>query len=235
MLDLLNGTMSPITSEFGFVEAEPREVVKTFSNWQSQLGDHWKLDVCKEGSLADALAALLPLTNGMSLRELFLLTESPWTAYFCNLVPTADASSRMAVLARFMGRRALRVVNVANTISKGDGRYGATILEIFGPEKEGQPLNYIRSISAANDGGRWVFDQWGEQQGFEEPEHYTKRLVKDRFTSEMLDRYLRALGIRAFDSNFYKPADGLLLTRMNPPNAKITSFSLEEARAKYGA
>jgi len=52
-----------------------------------------------------------------------------------------------------------------------------------------------RSIAALDDGGRWVFEESGERFPFEEVEHYTSRRKRDRFTREMLARYLHHFGI----------------------------------------
>lgn len=233
MTSLLGGQLSPIASTIGFIEAECQEVVRVFSEWQGSLGISWKKKVVKSDSLEAALRTLLPLTSVMSVRELFVPTASPWTAYFANCAHGTDAQSRMSFLAERIGCRGLRVVNVPNTIGKG-GSYGATILEMYGPKREGQILNYVRSIAAANDGGRWVFEIDGTPQAFEEPEKYKARLVRDRFTPEMLERYLRALQVDAFSEKFYRHAEALLLNIESPIPSSVEVLSIEEARARYG-
>jgi len=47
--------------------------------------------------------------------------------------------------------------------------------------------------------GRWVFNASGEVQPFETVGANERRRIRDRFTSSMLDSYLNALGIDAFD------------------------------------
>jgi hypothetical protein len=103
------------------------------------------------------------------------------------------------------------------------GRYGGVQFELFGPERT-DFLNYVRTISIAYDGSRWEFGATGEVQPFEELEAYQARRVRDRFMSEMLERYCRALGLEVFDPGTYGPeavlfessvvvpADGLVLT-----------------------
>ncbi len=55
---------------------------------------------------------------------------------------------------------------------------------------------YVRTIDAGVfDEGGWSFDALGPEQPYEEPERYRRRLIRDRFTREMLPRYLEALGI----------------------------------------
>ena len=225
--------MSPINLEFGFIEADAGAVASKFCEWQQSIGSQWKTEAVHGESFCDALESLLPLTNCTSLREIFMPTMSRWTAYFSNLLPNADAQSRMSVLARLLGCQALRVVNVENKVGQPKARYGATILEVFGPGQEGK-LNYVRSIAAANDGGRWVFEQSGEVQWFEEVEQYRERLVKNRFNREMLGRYLRALGIDSQDINFFRNNETLLLHRTDSPPRQLEYFTLEQARARYG-
>jgi hypothetical protein len=50
------------------------------------------------------------------------------------------------------------------------------------------------------------FDAWGPEQPYEEPERYRRRLIRDRFTREMLLRYLEALGITPEDPDWYTDA-----------------------------
>jgi len=51
----------------------------------------------------------------------------------------------------------------------------------------------------------------------------------------MLDRYLRALDIRAFDEDFYFPGDseGVLFERQGPHAPAMKEFTLQEALAKH--
>ncbi len=46
-------------------------------------------------------------------------------------------------------------------LRKDKGLYGAAILEVYGPHQTDW-LNYLRTLDAANDGGRWGFGQSGE-------------------------------------------------------------------------
>jgi hypothetical protein len=106
------------------------------------------------------------------------------------------------------------------------------MFELYGP-RQTEFLNYIRSVAAANDGGRWRFEAAGEEQTFEEIGAYSTRAIPDRFTVEMLDRYLGALGIHAFDERFYKPI-GLLVERTGPVLTTTQIHSLAAAREALG-
>jgi hypothetical protein len=52
-----------------------------------------------------------------------------------------------------------------------------------------------RMITAANDGGRWVFETSGDPLPFERLEEYRHRRISRRFTCDLLYDYLRQLGV----------------------------------------
>jgi hypothetical protein len=134
---------------------------------------------------------------------------------------------------------AVRAVSVPHTIRKtptGEhGRYGGTILELYSAETSGRSLlNIRRSISAVNDGGRWRFDANGEPLDFERSERYKARQIRDRFTPEMLDEYLRHFGIQFFSPDFYNVAQpAFLISKEGPVAPGLKDYSLEEARTCF--
>jgi hypothetical protein len=82
--------------------------------------------------------------------------------------------------------------------------WGHTFFALYGPT-DTDWLNRIRHVAVFNDVSGWTFDEDGEVQPFEEPENYERRRIRDRFTSEMLERYCRALGIELNQAEFYLP------------------------------
>jgi hypothetical protein len=66
---------------------------------------------------------------------------------------------------------------------------------MYDPAAANDPFLCRRTISAANDGGKWTFSETGERFAFEDPTAYRRRLVCDRFTPEMLAQYLAKLGV----------------------------------------
>ena len=96
----------------------------------------------------------------------------------------------------------------------------ATIFSLYGAEEhegpDGLPTNSVRGVYAMND-SYWTFDAYGEEQPFEQPERYSERRIRDRFTPEMLRSYLAALGIRAFDEDFYMPNGEAVLVEEDTP------------------
>ncbi len=171
---------------------------------------------------------------GRPLRHLFIPTRSAWTAYVDNQWTGTDAASPMSIMARRLSIRSLRVVAVPHTLRKDEGgRYGAVMLDMYGPEQPGKISNTVRVVEAANDGGRWVFVQSGEPFAFEQVEKYQERRVRDRFTFEMLKDYLRHLGLSPFEEDFYLPpgSQAWLIQKSGPFVTGGKAYTLEEARA----
>ena len=90
----------------------------------------------------------------------------------------------------------------------------------------------MRSLAAANDGGRWVFDQFGEPFPFEKLEQYQARRLRDRFTFDMLQEYLHHLGLSPFEESFYLPdgAPAWLVEKTGPLVRARKEYTLAEAR-----
>ncbi|WP_224368839.1 hypothetical protein [Hyalangium versicolor] len=233
---LLEDRWAPVTSTTGFLELGTEQAARAFATWQEGLMTPRGITVevlPVSGSLEQALSSLLPLTSGETQRHLFIPTRSAWTAYLENGWTGTDAASPMRYMARRLSIRCLRVVTVPHTLRGNQGRYGAVMLDVFGPEQPGKILNYVRSIYAANDGGRWVFGHSGEPFPFEQVEKYQARRLRDRFTFEMLKDYLHHLGLAPFNEDFYLPpgSRAWLIQKTGPFTTVGREYSLEEARA----
>lgn len=235
---LFNNKLAPITSTIGFLEVPPTVAVEAFVEWQKSIYEPQGTSVNRrqvQGGLHEVLLELLPLTSVLPLRHLFVPTASGWCAYFDNGHRGTDAASAMSYLARRIQCRGLRVTAVPDTIegefNSARGQYGAVVLEIYGPHQT-DFLNYVRSISVVNDGGRWVFDQSGAPFAFEDTEQYTLRKVKDRFTFNLLERYLHELGLAPFDEAFYLPdrdtAAATLVEKKGEVPASLKEYGLAE-------
>lgn len=211
---LLQNKFAPTTLGFGFLQCDWDQAKHSFELWLSQLGR--LLDVGSlQGSLDSMLQMLEPLRPSKD-KDLLTRTKNKWVAYFGNGAFGSDADpviSHLATRIRCVGvtfkcipdRRKARLMHHARE------SYGSVCLQIFGPEEKNYS-NSVRTICAARDGARWVFENRGEMQPFEDPSFYGMAKIADRFPPELLDRYLQALGIDAFDEQFYEQ-DGLLLTR----------------------
>src|SRR5947208_1271478 len=93
-----------------------------------------------------------------------------------------------------------------------------------------QLLNNDRKDAVTHDGDRRVFTLTGTQQVFEEPDAYNARQVRDRFTSDMLERYCQALGIDVFNPEAYGPDSVFLESPVSiPPQAVVMTLSQAQA------
>ncbi len=234
---LLEDRWAPVTSEMGFLETDAEHAARAFAAWQAGLLAPRGLAVevrPVSGPLEQALSALLPLTSPEPRRHLFLPTRSPWTAYVENARGGTDAMSAMRYMVRTLGCRGLRVVAVPHTLRKDKGRYGAVALALYGPHQTAW-LNYVRAVSALNDGGRWVFDQFGEPFPFEKLERYQARRVRDRFTIDMLKEYLFHLGLSPFEEDFYLPegAPAWLVEKTGTFVPAQKEYTLAQAREDF--
>ena len=139
-------------------------------------------------------------------------------------------------MARCLKYRGLAVRCVPHTLKseRKDAKrtYGAVQFEPFASERQ-EFLNYERSISAANDGGRWVFSATGTVRPYENIAQYDAPRVRDRFTPEMLEKYCVALGIKLFDADFYGP-DAILIEVNDPLPRHHPVLTLVEARQELG-
>jgi hypothetical protein len=240
MKPLLDDALAPVTEEVGFVETGVHTLTNWFERWEQSNQNERGVRITRRdvvGSLAELLRSLEPLTSVERRRFLFLPTAGPWTAYFDNGWQGTDAAilSHVAIELRC---RAIRVVAVPDSMGldapkSKRGRYGATTLEVYGPE-EIDFANELRTISSTNDGDRWVFVQSGEPFPFEDRAAYRARNVRDRFPLDLLKRYLEALGVRAFDEAFYAPEHrGVLIEREGPRAPALKEYSIAEVQARW--
>lgn len=61
----------------------------------------------------------------------------------------------------------------------------------------------IERVVYAMKDPRWIFYESGDRLWFEEPENYTKRLIKNRMNRAILIRYCEMLNLKVRDPNFF--------------------------------
>jgi hypothetical protein len=241
-VQLLDGKYDPITAQIGFLECDARTAAEHYEAWVGPLLAERRVRLVRRelvGSVEAKLESLLPLTSVEERRTLFLPTQGLWTAYFDNGWQGPDVASTVSYLSILTHCRGIRADSVPDTIRKEAGRevgrYGATMLEVYAAEPcHPSLLNTRRAVSVVNDGGHWGFDSVGDPFEFEDLERYKQRRVRDRFSPELLDRYLRNFGIRAFDRDFYETDEpALIISRVGPCVSNLKEYTLEEARAGY--
>lgn len=245
---LFDDKHAPITQAIGFIKFPAKDVVKEYVDWMTPIqagrinyisGEAAPVSLnVRHGSsgLLETLNTLLPLTGVEARRILFIQTASDWTAYFDNGWRGPDVFPPVSELCQRLRCNGVRATCVPNTISKKEGhykgRYGATVFELYGPYPN-PILNTVRSVFASFD-TKWEFNASGTEQPYEEVEAYSAKKVRDRFTPDMLDRYLQAIGIRAFDPAFYEsPGGHFLVEKVGPFAPGLKEYSLDEARAHY--
>lgn len=221
---------APITSSIGFLEAPLDVVARELQTWRESLYPAVTVTRLSEG-FPDVLSRLEPLTGGSRPREL-IVAAGGWTAYFDNSLRGTDAVSAVGPLTRKLRCQGVAIDVVPHTIGAPgvrEGRMGAIQFELFGP-LDTEFLNYVRTVSVTFEGSRWQFNATGTEQAFEEVDVYGARRVRDRFTSAMLERYCKALGIDVFEPTAYGPGAVLVESSVPmAPDGKV--MSLQQAQA----
>ncbi len=146
----------------------------------------WATRPAGVSSMNEAVRLLAP---GDDVTRYVCVPVGHWTALLSNGPLGTDVGVLPSYAARELGCRAMRVVTVEDSAT-----YPARVLEVYGPSGE-PPLAMERSIVAANDGGRWVFETWGDAYPFEIQSAYERRAKASRFTTDMVFEYLTALGV----------------------------------------
>jgi hypothetical protein len=137
--------------------------------------------------MTDALEALRPMPV---LSRYASIALDGWAMLLSNGPLGTDVGVLPSYAARELKCRGIRAVRVDDD----EPGYAARILEVYGPGGE-TPLARERSIVAANEGGRWVFESSGTPFAFEDGAAYRRRSKSSRLTGEMLHDYLLALGV----------------------------------------
>ncbi len=158
----------------------------TLARWVAEgLGHPWRAVPCPwrtEEQLLQALQPRLQVTHYICAPA-----GQDWSLMLNDAVLGTDVGLFPSYAARELEIQALRAV-------WGHGIYPARIIEMFGPQGR-PPLKALRSIAAANDGGRWVFETSGDVLPFEDTSTYERPRRPDRFPGEALHAFLRAIGI----------------------------------------
>jgi len=218
MKTLLSDHFAPITSSIGFLQLGLEDAVAALVEWRRKLVGAIETEELDAG-FPQCLHSLEPLTGGIRPRELLIEAADGWTAYFdCSLRGT-DAVSTVGYLSRKVGCQGLAITTVPHTIGlpgMTNGQMGSVQFEMFGPLQT-EFLNYVRTVAVSYDGSRWVFGANGTEQWFEDLDAYKARKIRDRFTTELLERYCKALDLDVFDADAYGPRAVLVRTPAEIP------------------
>jgi hypothetical protein len=233
---LLDNRLAPLTFSWSFLQAPLDRVLGSYTRWQRVILHRVRAtDVDRD--LEQSLGLLEPLDMSCS-RVLFQSTRSEWTSVFGNSA-LGGRPPVAAYMAERLECRAVDCVAIPNSASRRRGNaqpsrgvWGAVELTLHAPHRLGS-TNRERTIRVANDVRGWEFQLFGAQQPFEEASSYDAPRKADRFTTEMLERYGRALGLDIFDAAFYSGPG--VLTQSTPwLLPRSPSVSLGEARVRLG-
>jgi hypothetical protein len=173
-----------VTQEVGFINAP----AATVAPWlRDGLGENWSTVQPVWQSLGDVAAELAP--SPIMTRNAVVPVDG-WSLLLTNGPTGTDVGMVPSLAARELLCCAIRAVCVAD----GDDEFPARILEVFGPGGTG-PLLTRRAITAASDGGEWVFETTGDPLPFERLDQYKRRRKSERFTPDLLHEYLRKLDV----------------------------------------
>jgi hypothetical protein len=181
---------SPATETAGYFETS----APVFAEWLAgALGLPWRARGWAGGSLAEAVELVRP---HVPLRRYLLLPVSGgWTVLLNDGPLGTDVGVLPMHAARELHCRSVRAVAAAHR-----DKFPATIMEVYDPAAVDDPMLCRRAIYAVDDGGRWEFGESGERFEFEDVDAYRRRRVRDRFTPELLERYLIELGVPVNES-----------------------------------
>lgn len=176
------------TEEVGYFECDAYSLAEWIrqgldGRWELRVRDAW-------ASVNDAVAELAPRPL---ISKYACVPVGRWTIVLTNGPNGTDVGVLPSQAARELGCRAVRAVSVGDR-----NEFPARILAIYGPEGK-PPLRLVRSIVAAKDGDRWVFEAAGTLLPFEDRSAYAQPVKARRLTPEMVHDYLRALGVPVDD------------------------------------
>jgi hypothetical protein len=235
MKTLLDGKYAPITDTIGFIRCSAARAADFFIEWQRPIQNKRGILVDTasiKGRLETKIRRLMPLTSVERRRYIFIPTHSNWTAFLDNGHQGTDAFSPLSYMAEKLSCEAVRATYDPGTRGNSDL---AVIWELYGPNLV-DFSNTVRAVFVTDDGNGLIFSESGKVQPYEDVEKYSNRLKRDRFTPQMLDHYLRALGIEAFDENFYQPEDqaAILVEKFGPIAPTSREFQLADLQGANG-
>jgi hypothetical protein len=181
------------------VEEASRELL---SSWWVELGH----DPIRDQT--DLAELLTPTNQGGPGRVAFIPLKDGWTIYTDNVMLGADPAGILWSWAR-QGYQALD----ASSKSSSD-QYNVSLVVY----ETDDPPSVRRTISCSRDYNNWEFSMEGEPFGFEEVAAYTRRVKRERFTPEMLERYLLALGVPPLNATNIDFPGALILENLSKPS-----------------
>jgi len=175
----------PTTRDFGLVRKRIGDVVEEYVRWHAEEGiDYSRREITS--SVAEAFDSLHPLASNLTKR-LFVSASDEWTCFSQNGKRGSDPFITMSRIARRLEVETMRVC-----VADQSDDWPAVMWELYDSRFES---GRRRTVAVANDGGRWTYHESGSPFEFEDRGANSRSLVRDRFTSDMLVRYLKEFGV----------------------------------------
>jgi hypothetical protein len=221
-----------VLSGYGLVEAPFNRVVERFGSHRAANQTETRVREVTP-SAAKALDYLDRRT--VPATRLVVVEQGTWTAVLTNDRGGSDFNDHQYRVAKTVDARTIRVADsVTRWWRRGARRerlgYEARIFEMRGPD-----YSLIRSIACADDGGRWVFESFGNPLPIEATFNYDAPRKKDRLTRSNLHDLLRSVDAEplAEDALLGAPRFALLAERITDRawrgRVEAAACSLDEA------
>jgi hypothetical protein len=198
----LRERLSRLLGGYGLIEARYEHCVQALGEEEITVTRSDLKEVDRVSDPSKALAFFSTYTFPATRHILFPAGEG-WAVIVNNSKNGSDFSDYCMGWSRAVRSRALRVADRTSKVwTKGSLRvvmnYEARIVELY--QGGAYPL---RSITCANDGGRWVWHVSGDPLPVETGFSYHAKRVKDRFTRENLRSFLTSLPAPAVDPDTF--------------------------------
>jgi hypothetical protein len=185
-------TSTALTS-YGLLHLPCAEAADVLSVGRVEQGWDWSV-VATRQPLSDTLDYLDTVTWPATRYVLFPLCDR-WTVIVNNQRGGTEVADLLGSIRHRHAATAVRVVDQDESFIVQNGfrvrqQYAARMVSI---QAGGETT---RSVTCADDGGRWVFETSGEPLPVEESFNYEARRKRDRFTRHNLDTLLRSIGAR---------------------------------------
>ena len=191
---LLGGSLSPIGIDVGFVEAPLNQIIPELKAWRDTAGQEYKPNPFAytfehlDTTTSETFRKLEPLKTPWN-KELLVALRNGWTMYLNNDRGGGDAFPFSYIAKRLDCHYIIAIHQPRD--SEGNA---STQFQLFGPEGE-PPLQYVRTVAAHCEDGRWSWYESGAVQDFEQPDAYRQRKIVDRLTRPMVIDYLAHFGL----------------------------------------
>lgn len=216
---LFDNKYAPLTEGMAFIQENLDTVLEKYLDWmvplikeaiemqklhpESKWNEYNKQlpkIIPKQGSFEDLLNEMMPFHYPE--KTLLFECKNGWVGYLENGYTTETGRIRLIAERINEYKESIQVNAWLGGGEKiANGWSGGAFTRDLGRRSS---LENYRNIMLS-DQDRWNLDQFGEPLPFEEVEKYSEKLVRNRFTPEMLQRYLLHYGIDFFNEDFYMP------------------------------